>query len=278
MSSAGPVIDQAVYDERSLRIPAGYSWDDWLREVQDIQWRHRATLFWLGDAFNFGESRFGEIYTQAIEEYSEESIMRAMPVCREFPIERRRPIGFSFHAAVMAKDRASGKRIFTAEEANALLDRAVTEKMTRETFRELIAERKKAFIAAQAPVVQRSERAAHNGDVADSSPAEPTQDTPEEGAWHEELVTGAGVPPRSADVVNLFPPAPSATISADDAAEMLRATLRDGWLPDELAEAISVVLQDRERLIAESRLAADPRRGITFKLKGAPPVGGRSAP
>ncbi len=245
------VVDQAVYDERSLRIPEGFGWDDWLREVQDIQWRHRSMLWWLGDSMVFGERRFGEIYTQVVEDYSEESIMRAMPVCKEFPIERRRPIGFSFHQAVMAKDRSGNKRIFTAVEADALLDQAVDKKMTREAFRELIAERKKAFIEAE------HER---QREIFAAAKAEPELKSD---SFLQELKSEEPAPrmdaPPAAEVVNLFPTSEQQQVpalSADDAADRLMSVARAGQLPEDIIEAILIVLQDRDRLIAEVGLRA----------------------
>ena len=243
MPAVHRVVAAAVYDERSLTIPLGFTWDDWLHEVQDIQWRHRAMLFWLGDAFIFGEQRFGEIYAQAVEGYSEESIARAMSVCREFPPQRRRAIGFSFHAAVMA--RSAGKRVFTTEQADALLDLAVAQKITRSAFRTLIAEHKAAVSPPAAAQPDQPAVITDAGDLvakayfAGGRPAEEMPPAPP-------IIT-------MAELINLFPnqePAPE-PLSADEAASRLMSATRGNRLPDDIVEAILIVLQDRDRLLAE---------------------------
>lgn len=233
------IVAAAVYDERSLTIPVSFTWDDWAREVKDIQWRHRAILWWLGDAMIFGSERFSETYAQAVEDYSEDSITRAMAVCREFPPQRRRAIGFSFHAAVMAKGRGSNKRLFTPEQADALLDLAVAQKMTREAFREMIKERRAAI------------------ETIDSLPLPiPEDDLVDAGALDQLEPIDEGPPIiKVAELINLFPnQEPAPPLSPDEAASRLMMATRSNQLPEDIAEAILIVLADRDRLIEEARL------------------------
>lgn len=264
MPSVHRVVAAAVYDERSLKIPTGFTWDDWLREVQDIQWRHRAILWHLGDAFLWGESRFGEMYAQAVDNYSEESITRAMSVCREFPPQRRRAIGFSFHQGVMVKSRKTGKRLFTPEQEDALLDLAVEQKLTREAFRELIKERREALdpAAIRPSDTGSADDASRSDEIAGENPALPTNpDDPvsTEPLDRQSVDHADDEGPRIikvAELINLFPnqePAP-APMSADDAASLLLSATRGNRLPSDIIEAILIVLQDRDRLLAEAAL------------------------
>lgn len=129
-------------EDTALFIPVGMLFEDWEREAKKVQRHHRSTMWHLGDIFLAGQERFGEIYAQAVEDYSEDSIMRAMPVSRIFPPQRRRKCGWSFHYSV---------KNLTEREQDELLDAADKNKWTRETFREVLRERKAEQEAVRSP-------------------------------------------------------------------------------------------------------------------------------
>ncbi|MCA1572509.1 MAG: hypothetical protein LC798_19855 [Chloroflexi bacterium] len=51
-----------------LVIPFDLSWDEYDREQQLLGRIDHARQWWRGDLLNFGEHKFGEKYTQAVDE------------------------------------------------------------------------------------------------------------------------------------------------------------------------------------------------------------------
>ena len=80
-----------------------------------------SVMWWLGDLLNFAQSKWGEKYTQALEDtgYEYDTLARASYMASRFPPDRRRAgLSFSHHREVAD---------LPASEADSWLDRAETE-------------------------------------------------------------------------------------------------------------------------------------------------------
>jgi hypothetical protein len=75
--------------EIGLKITAKLSYDAWADMMKRVQRAHRSMLWILGDGFVYGEGRFGQLFSQAIEEHSEETARNAMWVSSQVPPVRR---------------------------------------------------------------------------------------------------------------------------------------------------------------------------------------------
>lgn len=129
----------------SYQCTSGTTYDDWARDGALIQSIAGASTWWVGDWLNAGEQRWGETYTQAVEQtgLSVKTLSNAQWVANSIPpAERRRDLTFSHHsetAQMSSEDRASW------------LDRAATEQWTqRELRRQIRLERVAQLRAARA--------------------------------------------------------------------------------------------------------------------------------
>lgn len=87
--------------EIGLKITARLSYDQWADMMKGIQRAHRSMLWILGDGFVYGEGKFGEAFSQAIEDYSRESARNAMWVsARVDPVRRITALSWSHHQQV----------------------------------------------------------------------------------------------------------------------------------------------------------------------------------
>jgi len=78
-------------------------YDDWEKIGHEIGRAQKAILWWVGDWCNYGESQFGEKYTQALNVtgYGYGTLRNAAYVARHFPPETRIDgLTFSHHALV----------------------------------------------------------------------------------------------------------------------------------------------------------------------------------
>lgn len=82
------------------KIPARLSYEAWEERIQQLVETHEAQPWWMGDACNFGERKYGEQYAQAVSDtgYSQQTLWTCAWVARAFPYERRRPrLSYSHH-------------------------------------------------------------------------------------------------------------------------------------------------------------------------------------
>ena len=121
------------------------AWEVMVKQVLYV----RAVLPWvLGDLLNYGESRYGEKYAQAIEVTGHEyqTLANYASVCRRVPMERRQAeLSFSHHALVASR---------APEEQVQLLHTAWDEYMTTAQLRAVVSEpvAKPVVIAESEPI------------------------------------------------------------------------------------------------------------------------------
>lgn len=109
----------------SLQLPESMSFEEWLEVGQWLKSAERSLMWWIGDWLRYGERRWGEMYSQALDgtPYSYQSLANAKWVSGQYEFSSRlENLPWTHHqiaAAVPTGQRA------------ALLERAVTEKWTR---------------------------------------------------------------------------------------------------------------------------------------------------
>jgi hypothetical protein len=121
--------------ETSLVLDPEISWERYEAIVGFVGRLTRACCWWTGTLVNYGEARWGERYSQVMESsgLSYDRLSTIAWVERRVPPSNRKPgLSFSHHEAV-AKLPPSRQR--------ALLDRAVADRLSRATLRDLAAAR-----------------------------------------------------------------------------------------------------------------------------------------
>lgn len=123
----------------------------WEATFKRLRSAERAVQWWLGDALRFGESRYGEMYSQALEEtdYSYQSLADAAWVAGKIETSRRREnLSFSHHKEIAA---------LPPEEQDYWLDEAEPEegskrpRISRNELRERIRDAKRQAQGDNAP-------------------------------------------------------------------------------------------------------------------------------
>lgn len=127
-AETGEVLSDLHWDSVGLHIPEGTPFEEWERLGGTLQQMERAVMWWIGDWLRFGERKYGETYTQAIEAtgLSKSSLQDAKWVAGAFePSERSEHLPWSHHAATASLPKG---------ERTALLERAVADGLSvRET-------------------------------------------------------------------------------------------------------------------------------------------------
>ena len=119
--------------ETGYRLPATLSFDDWRRAGQALQLMHQSVMWWVGDWLVFGEKKWGEMYTQALDDtnYEYQALRDAKWVCSQIELSRRRDnLTFSHHREVAPLEPPDQDR---------WLDRAAQEGWSRNELRLQIA-------------------------------------------------------------------------------------------------------------------------------------------
>lgn len=113
----------------SLKLPEGLAFDHWHRIGRQLQLADLAVQWWIGDWLNYGESRYGEKYTQAVEETgrAKKTLMNYAYVAKAIETSRRRDVvDFSTHAEVAS---------LKPDDQEKVLARAAKEKLSRGSVR-----------------------------------------------------------------------------------------------------------------------------------------------
>lgn len=144
-----------VLTETSYTLPDGLILGQWLAIGETLQRMERSVMWWLGDWWNYGKRRYGDMAEQASKDavkdktgHAYQTLVNASVVAGRFENNRRRlDMPFGYHEAV-AK--------LPAEDADALLDEAVDRGWKRADLREQAKDRQnviavEAALAAPAP-------------------------------------------------------------------------------------------------------------------------------
>lgn len=111
----------------------------WGGLVSRLLSQHKKIEWAIADAINFGERRYGEMYSQWVEQthLAKKTLANIAWVGRKIESSRRREdVDFSYHAEVAVLD---------PKEQDSLLDLAVDKGLTRYELRDAVRERKQAI-------------------------------------------------------------------------------------------------------------------------------------
>lgn len=122
-------IPDCEFSPVGLVLPGRLSFDHWARIGRQLQLAELAVQWWIGDWLNYGETRYGDKYTQAVEEFGrkKQTLMNYAYVARRIEISRRREIvDFSTHVEVASLE---------PEDQEKVLAKAAKEHSSRNTVR-----------------------------------------------------------------------------------------------------------------------------------------------
>lgn len=116
----------------SLSFKGDVPFEEWMRSGYQLAVITKGVMFWIGDWLNFGENRYGEKYSQALEMglFEIETLRNVSWVCRKVPAAVRRfNLSFGHHTEVAPLD---------LEKQGEYLERAEREQLTVMELRRLI--------------------------------------------------------------------------------------------------------------------------------------------
>lgn len=131
-----------------LALPETLTFEEWSGIGSALQGVNRSLMWWIGDWLRYGERRWGDTYTQAVEQTGKayDSLRAAKAVAERIQFDRRRStLSFSHHAEVAFLPR---------EIADSLLDIASERRLST---RELRAEVSRAKAASAIGTVRAGE-------------------------------------------------------------------------------------------------------------------------
>ena len=85
------LLDTCDFNRTSLTIPEGTDFDHWQEIGEQLKTIEGSVMWWIGDWLNFGESHYGETYSQALEitEYDEGTLRNAKWVADQYEMSLR---------------------------------------------------------------------------------------------------------------------------------------------------------------------------------------------
>ena len=146
----------------ALQLPKNLSFEEWQAAGETLSRINRASHWWIGDWLNYGENKYGEMYSQAMQDtdFDYQTLAHDKAVAREFEFIRRRiNLSWSHHAEVVALE---------PDEQDKWLDKAEQDELTREELRRAIRTQRQ-FDADTKPVSVQGVRLFY-GDMLDVLP------------------------------------------------------------------------------------------------------------
>lgn len=147
-----------------LPLPDDLPFERWSEILRAVGLMVRASSWWLGDCVNFGETHYGELYAQALNdtELSEGTLRTSAWVARRFlAVRRRDSLSWSHHREVAGQPE---------ETQEMLLDLAEERHWTRAELRAAMQEARRAPDVVLLPGSERplsTDQAFSPGDVSD---------------------------------------------------------------------------------------------------------------
>lgn len=127
-------IPGCKFSSTQLEIEDGLEFVHWERIGRCLETAAKGVQWWIGDWLNYGESRYGEKYAQAIEEtgFDKPTLMNYASVAKRVEISRRREIvDYSKHVEVAGLTPAQQKKVLAQAEKEKLTVKEVRRVATR---------------------------------------------------------------------------------------------------------------------------------------------------
>lgn len=136
------VSEGAKFTETGLKLNKSMGYDEWENIVSQLARMEKATQWWIGDALNFGEAKYGEMYAQAIDDSQKKTWQNCKFVAKSIESSRRRElVSWSTHSEVAGLE---------PDAQNELLDMAEKAQLTKQQMRSEVKKYNRALLAAQA--------------------------------------------------------------------------------------------------------------------------------
>jgi N6-adenosine-specific RNA methylase IME4 len=145
VSDNGQLVIPGTVTSTGLTLPADLSFEQWQDVCGQIGMATKACLWWWGDALNYGEAKWGEMYAQALDEsdYQYQTLANAKWVAKAIPFScRHEKLSFEHHYQVAG---------LPAEQRDELLDKAEADKQTRDELRRAVRRLRKTGEPAALP-------------------------------------------------------------------------------------------------------------------------------
>jgi len=129
----------ALFTPVALLIPEDFPMNQWQKAGGTLKKLAKGTQWWVADWLNFGEARYGEKYSQYIEDLglAAGTINNYQSIGGRMPPERRREeLSFGHHESVLAVEDPALQ--------DELLQKSIDENWTRDQLRQFIKELNKA--------------------------------------------------------------------------------------------------------------------------------------
>lgn len=135
--------------QKSGVIPIGSpTFEQWESCLDFVQKSEQAVHFWIGDLLNYGENKWGEMYTQAIDatNFDYGTLANDKSIAHKVPVENRKSdLSFEHHRIVARLE---------PEEQQKWLEKAVDEKMTVKELRREVSGRTESDEEKQDSAIQ----------------------------------------------------------------------------------------------------------------------------
>lgn len=136
-SETGEVVSNVAWDAVALHIPEATPFDEWSSIGRTLQQMERSVMWWIGDWLRFGERKYGETYSQAIEAtgLKTDALRQAKWVAEQYPetVTRVTDLSWTHHREAAALPQ---------EERQAVLEYAASEKLSTRELRALCSQEK----------------------------------------------------------------------------------------------------------------------------------------
>ena len=125
-------LGKFYFDKTGLTVIGDPTFEEWQNCGEFLKRAEKSVQFWIGNWLNYGEKKYGEMYTQAIDEtdYEEKTLRNAKWVSSKVELSRRRDnLTFSHHAEVAQ---------LSPQEQEFWLDKAADENLSVRDLRQAI--------------------------------------------------------------------------------------------------------------------------------------------
>jgi len=96
-------LGKFYFDKTGLTVTGDPTFEEWENCGKFLKQAEKSVQFWIGDWLNYGERKWGEMYSQAVEEtdYTEGSLRNAKWVSSKVPLSLRNDkLEFNHHVVV----------------------------------------------------------------------------------------------------------------------------------------------------------------------------------
>lgn len=127
-TATGEVVSDTSWDAVSLHLPEDMTFDDWSSVGRTLQQMERSVMWWVGDWLRFGERKYGETYTQAVDDtgYSVDTLKQAKWVAGAIePCDRSHNLSWSHHMVAAGLDPERRREVLAIAERDGLSKRGL---------------------------------------------------------------------------------------------------------------------------------------------------------